>query len=359
MNKWVKALVILIVLFFLFVPLIIATKYIAITQLYHHFVTTLSNLTGINQYLINAGVVLLMVPLYFGIRMFFSLNRQRRLIGISLLAVFLILYNIGLYQLTKDVQFSFSDGRTMKWYALTPEGVKFYDRSGVEPGYGIQLKPVTPEVIRHLKLIEKVEFNPVDPEKAIWFNPTTGDPQIWYYQSAGGIFEFFNKPGYHPLTGETLKPVNKQIHLEWLEKRKKGELRYGGRIDNSELKQKPVKKDEAKQIKDSASTAPGERWKLCWKKPENYRGLSDTRSRCDTVNVRFSEQGFRLEVKEIGGSFSVNGERVEENSYQGRYKNSSGEEGDIFLEFSPDYKLAKGWQKEPGSQVEVYTWLTK
>jgi len=220
MNKWLKVGAILFLLLLLFIPTIVAMKYFAISQVYSHFVDSISNLTGLNKYLVKAGVALMLVPLLIGLKLFFSIRKKRRYIGTAILVTLLVLYNLSLYHFTKDLHFAFSEGKVLKWYALTPEGVKFFDRPGVEPVYGITLKPVTPEVIRNLKLLQKGDFNPVDPTKISWFNPITGDAQIWYYQYPDGSFEFYDKPGYHPVTGDPLKPATKQIHFEWREKAK-------------------------------------------------------------------------------------------------------------------------------------------
>ncbi len=220
MNKWLKVGIILIVLILLFIPTIIAMKYVAISQIYYHFVDSVSNLTGLNKYLVKAGVALMLVPFFIGLKLFFSIKKTRRYIGTSILVTLLILYNLSLYHFTKDSYFTFSEGKVLKWYALTPDGVKFFDSSGVDPIYGIPLKPVTPEVIRNLKLIQKGEFRPIDPKNVQFFNPITGEPQVWHYQYPDGSFEFYDKPGYHPITGEQLKPATKQIYFEWQEKEK-------------------------------------------------------------------------------------------------------------------------------------------
>lgn len=220
MNKWLKVGIILIVLILLFIPTIIAMKYVAISQIYYHFVDSVSNLTGLNKYLVKAGVVLMLVPFFIGLKLFFSIKKTRRYMGTSILLTLLILYNLSLYHFTKDSYFTFSEGKVLKWYALTPDGVKFFDSSGVDPVYGIPLKPVTPEVIRNLKLIQKGEFRPIDPKNVQFFNPITGEAQVWYYQYPDESLEFYDKPGYHPITGEQLKPATKQIYFEWQEKEK-------------------------------------------------------------------------------------------------------------------------------------------
>jgi len=126
---------------------------------------------------------------------------------------------ISMYFLTSNIGFRHVDKGPLKWYALTPEGPKYYDTPGIDPVYGIKLKPVTPEVVRQLKLVGKGDFKQVDPEKVSLFNPITGEPQVWYYQSGVNAYEFYDKPGYHPMSGEPLLPVTKEIYISWLRSR--------------------------------------------------------------------------------------------------------------------------------------------
>jgi hypothetical protein len=246
MKKWSKAFAIIIILILFFVPTIIALKYVTISMLYSHFVNSVSNLTGINKYLVKATAALMFIPFLIGISFLFSMNRGRRQIGKAILVTLVIIYNLSLFYFTKDLSFAFSEGKVLKWYALTPEGVKYFDRSGVDPVYGITLKPVTQDVIRNLKLLEKGEFRPVDPNNVQFFNPITGEAQVWYFRYPDGIFEFFDKPGYHPITGEPLKPVSKDIYFEWKEKSTKG--KQDKRIANNQEESRQLRKHGESQL---------------------------------------------------------------------------------------------------------------
>ena len=240
MNKWLKVGVIIIILALFFVPTILALKYLTISQIYSYFVDSIYNLTGLNKYLVKAVVVLLMIPLIIGIKFVLSpFNKKRKYMGIAILVTLLSLYNFSLYHFTKELYFAFSEGKVLKWYALTPDGVKFFDKAGVEPVYGIHLKPVTPDVIRNLKLLQKGDFRPIDPTNVQFFNPITGEPQVWYYQYPDGTYEFYDKPGYHPITGDSLKSVTKQIYFEWREKAKP-------KIDSAKITEGIKKQDETK-----------------------------------------------------------------------------------------------------------------
>jgi len=223
MGKIGKALGILIaigLMVILFVvPTMIATKTWLVWKVFWGYVEGVSNLTGLNQYLLTAVALLMLVPFYFGVDMLFSVraiwSRRQRYTGAAILLAMAVGYNVSLYYVTKGMAFEFSGGAPKKWYALTPEGVRYYDRPGVDTTYGIPLQPVTPEVIAKLKLLEKGEFKPIDPTQKPLFNPITGQPQAWYYQYPEGRFEFYDKPGFHPVTGAPLKPVTEQVYFEW------------------------------------------------------------------------------------------------------------------------------------------------
>lgn len=48
-----------------------------------------------------------------------------------------------------------------------------------------------------------------------FFDPISGDPKVWYWQSMTGEFEFFDNAGFHPGTGELLKPVSREVINAW------------------------------------------------------------------------------------------------------------------------------------------------
>ncbi|MCX7590988.1 MAG: alkaline shock response membrane anchor protein AmaP [Kiritimatiellae bacterium] len=221
MSKLLRAVLIVVLLAVFFLSTWYALRWITIAQIYSYFVETLANATGVNLYLIKAAVLLLLIPFYYGLKWSFSPfhRKSKRAIGAAILTTLAVGYNIGLYFATRQVSFT-AEGKPLRYFALTPEGVKYSDRPGVERAYGIPFRPVTPEVARNLKLLEKGEFRPVDPANAAWFNPITGQAQLWYYQYPDGTLEFYDKPGHHPFTNEPLKEVTKQLYLDWREKAK-------------------------------------------------------------------------------------------------------------------------------------------
>ena len=95
----------------------------------------------------------MLIPFLMGIRWyFFSIrNKRRKYIGAALVVTIIVIYNLGLYGVTKSSYFDFSKGKVTKWYASTPEGIRFFDSPGYDPKYGIELKPVTPQIIAGLE----------------------------------------------------------------------------------------------------------------------------------------------------------------------------------------------------------------
>jgi hypothetical protein len=165
---FVIAVALLVILFIL--PTMIVAKTWLVWKVLWGYVEGVSNLTGLNQYLLTALALVMLVPFYVGTDMLFSfrgmVSRRTRYTGAAILVAMSIVYNLSLYYVTKEMAFAFTSGAVQKWYAVTPEGVKYYDRPGFDTTYGIPLQPLTPDVISKLKVSEKSESKPVQPTKA-------------------------------------------------------------------------------------------------------------------------------------------------------------------------------------------------
>ena len=183
---------------------------------YSELTRQISEQTGLNLYLIKALAAVLALPLVFGTKYLYSLSSKRRQIGIALIALFTVLYNLGLYGLTRGANFSFQSGKPSRYYAVTSKGVRYSDRPGVEPEFGIPFQQVTPEKVLYLEKLDGSTLTLQDPSKANWFNSITGDPELWYSQLPDGTMRFFNKPGYDPMTGTALQEVSKDFRAHWL-----------------------------------------------------------------------------------------------------------------------------------------------
>lgn len=225
-----------------------------IWKLYGYITNKIVSISGVSQFLAKGIVIILLIPLIWVIPNIFKRKYRKSASAIGLLYVGV--FFLSLFFLSKDIYFRHSGGdylkEPLKWYALTPKGVRYYDSPGVDTEYGVTLQPVTPENISNLKLWEKGadDFQIVDPSNATWFNPITGNAQLWYYQYPDGTFEFYNKPAHHPITGEPLIAVTKQIYFNWKEKTKtksvsEGPLAMGPR---PEINEKERRLQEFKSI---------------------------------------------------------------------------------------------------------------
>lgn len=231
MNKWLKAGLILLILFLLFVPSMLILKGVAIHQIYSYYVDSVSNLTGLNKYLVKVAVLLMLIPFFLGLKWYFfsPFKKRRKYLGGAMIVAVLILYNLGLYSVTKSSYFDFSKGKVLKWYANTPEGIRFFDSPGYDPKYGIQLKPVTPNIIANLEKLKRgmqpkrLAFHSLD--EIEFFDRITGENKVWYYKDSSGNYELFDSPGIHPTYGEMLKPIKREILLNIKTKLEKDAMR--------------------------------------------------------------------------------------------------------------------------------------
>ena len=69
--------------------------------------------------------------------------------------MYVAVFFLSISYFSQNINFRHDQKETLKWYALTPEGVKYFDTPGIDPVYGIVLKPLTPDIIGRLRLLEK------------------------------------------------------------------------------------------------------------------------------------------------------------------------------------------------------------
>lgn len=218
LGKYARVLLILGLVALLLLGMITIIWSWSALHIYDQYVDEIARITGLNSYLVAIGWVVFLVPFVIGVH-YLAFFRWR--IGLPILMVLYVAFNLTLYYATRDTYFEFGEGKAIKWFAITPEGISYFDRPGVHPKYGMALKPVTPADIRPLELIAKGQFNPVDPHGATFFNPITGDAQIFYFRYPDGTVEFYDMPGFHPRTGARLEPVTRDVYLEWQESERK------------------------------------------------------------------------------------------------------------------------------------------
>jgi hypothetical protein len=217
--------------------------------IFGHVVQNIIRVSGLSHWLVKGIVILSLIPLFwalcelFKIRFRINLFRKKPVISRKKFARLIVIVYIGLYFLSmfflsKDSYFDYYNGEPLKWYAETPEGLRFYDSPGYDPVYNNKLKPTTPGIIEKYK---KQQLN-MYPKRIIltsvegveFFDSISGKPKIWYYQDTEGSFEFFDGPGFHPTYNAELKPVTPGIIINLKKKIRESQEKTAGEKEKTE-----------------------------------------------------------------------------------------------------------------------------
>lgn len=156
-------------------------------------------------------------------------------------------------------------GESIVWFGRNAGKIEFFDLVGYHPATGEELNPVSRDVIREYReLIEKqkeqAEKEEADKKKAAelqrlpkrldsdqitFFDMRTGEAQVFYWRGPKGEWEFFDKAGFHPVTGEALKLIDRAALTEW-------QKSPAGQKKNPQLPQQkselPPQKDRPKDV---------------------------------------------------------------------------------------------------------------
>jgi hypothetical protein len=106
--------------------------------------------------------------------------------------------------------------------------LRLFDLPGFDPETGLELLPATSVIAAEWPKQHAADKaaatkerapNRVDPSKVQFFNPRSGVPNVWYWRSSNGDLEFFDNEGFHPLTGDKLLPVSKEVVEEYTKRR--------------------------------------------------------------------------------------------------------------------------------------------
>src|SRR5215467_1604125 len=126
--------------------------------------------------------------------------------------------------------FDLGTGRPIVWFYKNKNGeIELFSLMGFHPETGDELEPVSKEIVELWKVQAadrkardtRRTPEPVDPNTYPPFDPKTGEARIWFHKSAGGDYEFYNRPGFDPQTGEALLIITRDVLDEWHEKAEK------------------------------------------------------------------------------------------------------------------------------------------
>src|SRR5262249_39908122 len=125
---------------------------------------------------------------------------------------------------TADPFFDPGTGRPVVWFYKNKNGeIELFNLMGFHPETGDELEPVSKEIV---ELWKKQYPDPkatdarrmperVDPDKSPPFDPVAGEARVWYNRNDRGDYEFYNRRGFQPQTGEALLIITVKVLDEW------------------------------------------------------------------------------------------------------------------------------------------------
>lgn len=112
-------------------------------------------------------------------------------------------------------------GEPVTWYSVTgSDTVVLYNLMGFDPLTGERLLAVTEEIVARWQAQAAAEKQPervVDP--TVFF--ANGEALIWFHRDGRGELEFFDGPGFDPVTGGSLQKVTPDIVDEYLRRQRR------------------------------------------------------------------------------------------------------------------------------------------
>lgn len=115
------------------------------------------------------------------------------------------------------VFFAPGTGSPIVWYARKKNGiVEIFDLMGYHPETGEELTPITKDIVEIWKEQHRLAPERIYPDDNFaFFDPVTGQPRAWHLRSQSGEYEFYNRPGFNPRTGEALIVVELATISAW------------------------------------------------------------------------------------------------------------------------------------------------
>lgn len=114
-----------------------------------------------------------------------------------------------------------ADQNSPKCYIITKDAkapVRYGNRLGIDPATGRECRALTAELIERLREYEKGNRpKRIGTDTPVFFDPRTGEPIVWYAKGRDGSIDIFDLMGFHPETGDELRPVDKEVVAAWKE----------------------------------------------------------------------------------------------------------------------------------------------
>ena len=262
MSRGVKVIIffaILFVLLILFIWLLTPIlQFNIISKVFNYAVQNFINVTGMSTWLAKGIVIFLLIPFIWAILEITKFNirllkkrKSYRKLGILVIVFYFGMFFLSMFFLSRGTYFGHMKGEVMKYYAVTTEGIRFFDSSGFDPKYGIELKPVTPKMIEQYERAKRgMHPKRIDTAKEIeFFDSITGKSKVWYYKNSEGNYEFYDQPGFHSVEWEELKSVTMEIILDYKKRLKQIEGERIKKLKDGEEKRRLKEKEKRRNEK--------------------------------------------------------------------------------------------------------------
>ena len=112
-------------------------------------------------------------------------------------------------------------GNPIVWYHRDDAGkVEIFDLMGFDPTTGKELSPITKEIVdvwnaQKERAARRAPDRIYPAASYSFFDPATGEPRVWYLRTASGEFEFYDGPGFSPVTGEPVSIISRDVIADW------------------------------------------------------------------------------------------------------------------------------------------------
>jgi hypothetical protein len=111
------------------------------------------------------------------------------------------------------------------WYVITRDvdhPVRYCQTAGIDQATGRLCHEITPQILERLREYEKGKRpNKITKSEPTFFDLRSGEPIVWYSKDKDGNIELFDLMGYHPVTGDELLPITKELASRWNEQQRK------------------------------------------------------------------------------------------------------------------------------------------
>lgn len=217
-HAWVIWLLGIVAAFIIVASLILLLRLGQVFLVYGELATWINTELGIDETYANLLAILITavsISLLGFFTSFFLRGTLRK--EALIITVCVVVAIIGLlYFKGTDVYFAQQSGRTIKYYADTPDGIIVSRQGGFDPKYRVQRQVVTPAIAARIEREKRgikpnrIYLHSFNKFEDITFFGMHGEPQYFYYVRKGTI-ELFDNPGFHPQAREQLKPITPDV----------------------------------------------------------------------------------------------------------------------------------------------------